>query len=86
MDVKIVKKKTTYQPVVSAPQAVGKKSVTDVPTVTEDTLRADIENHLAPMLKQYRERLRPYTRPKIVRDVIWGFNTYDPQAVYQFLN
>jgi hypothetical protein len=81
MDVKIVKKKTSYQPAVSEPQAVGKKASPIVPTVTEDTLRADIENYLAPVLKQYRERLRSYSRPKIVRDVIWGFNTYEPHEL-----
>ena len=78
---KIVKKRTRYQPAVHEPEAVGKQASQSFPTVTEDTLRADIENYLAPVLKQYRERLRPYARSKIVRDVIWGFHTYEPHEL-----
>lgn len=57
---------------------VAKQGSQNVPTVTEDSLRADIENYLAPLLKEYRDKLQRYTGSKIVRDVIWGFNVYSP--------
>ncbi len=78
---KRVKKKTYSQPAVPEPKAVAKQPTQSVPTITEDTLRADIESYLAPVLRKYRDRLRPYARSKIVRDVIWGFNVYEPHEL-----
>lgn len=49
-----------------------------VPTITVGSLQADIEHYLAPILKEYRNRLPHYKQPKIVRDVIWAFNVYFP--------
>lgn len=54
-----------------------KQAVQRVPTITEGSLRAEIEYYLAPVLGEYLDRLRP-TQPKIVRDVVWGFNIYEP--------
>jgi hypothetical protein len=44
--------------------------------VFTEQLCADIDYYLAPILRDYQQRLIPYTQPKILRDVKWGFNRY----------
>lgn len=46
--------------------------------VTAESLRADLESYLAPLLNDYRNRLGRYRELKIVRDVIWGFHVFKP--------
>jgi uncharacterized protein len=50
-------------------------------SISEDTIRAEIENYLAPQITGYRDRLQRYARSKIVRDAIWGFNVYKPHEL-----
>jgi uncharacterized protein len=48
------------------------------PQITPDTLRAQLEQYLAPTLREYRSRLPHHTQSKIIRDVIWDFNELLP--------
>ena len=43
-----------------------------------DQLQNKINARLAPVLSDYKKRLPLYQHPKIVRDVLWGFNRYEP--------
>ena len=45
---------------------------------TSDTIKSSIESRLAPMLHDYKRRLFRYEQPKVIRDVLWGFNRYEP--------
>jgi len=45
---------------------------------TVEALQARLEAYLRPQIELYRKSLRPVSQPKIVRDVIWGFNLFEP--------
>jgi HD superfamily phosphohydrolase len=79
--VKIAKKKLCPQDTIPATEAITERGTQKDAPPTEDTIRADIESYLAPVLKKYRETLRAYSGSKIVRDVIWGFNVYEPHEL-----
>ena len=42
------------------------------------SIQASLENYLSPILVEYQNRLPRYTQGKVLRDVIWGFNRYEP--------
>jgi len=45
---------------------------------TATSLQSRLDEHLRPQLDLYRKSLQPVSQPKIVRDVIWGFNLFEP--------
>jgi HD superfamily phosphohydrolase len=49
--------------------------------VDASIIQAGLENALAPLLTEYLARIQRYGQAKILRDVIWGFNRYDPWEI-----
>lgn len=70
---------TTFDPVKKKIKGLPDENGTkDAPATTVERLTADLDRYLAPILKAYIERLSPYSQSKIVRDVIWNFNVFQP--------
>lgn len=51
-----------------------------MPTLAQ-TIRSRIDERIGPSLADYQRRLRRVSRPKIIRDVVWGFNRFQPYEV-----
>ncbi|MEK6712534.1 MAG: HD domain-containing protein, partial [Nitrospinota bacterium] len=43
-----------------------------------ERIQSGLNSYLKPILQDYQERIVCHTQPKILRDVIWGFNSFNP--------